>query len=131
MAGTTGIFGTLGSWLGGAENWFESLDTNDMAVLLGRAGAAVSPKDSWQQRLGATAAKMGAQEQSRKYLSELLGTTAEDEAETEEEEEEEGAIGTKGNKSKLTTGQLDALRNPGLGSVLSDYFSRSLPRTGR
>ena len=129
MAGTTGIFGTLGSWLGGAKNWFESLDSDNMAVLLGRAGAAVSPKDSWQQRLGATAAKMGAQEQSRKYLSELLGTTAEDEAETEEEEE--GAIGTKGYKSKLTTGQLDALRNPGLGSVLSDYFSRSLPRTGR
>jgi hypothetical protein len=124
MAGTTGTFGTLGSWLGGAKNWFESLDSDNMAVLLGRAGAAVSPKDSWQQRLGATAAKMGAQEQSRKYLSELLGTTA-------EEEEEEGAIGTKGNKSKLTTGQLDALRNPGLGSVLSDYFSRSLPRTGR
>ena len=127
MAGTTGIFGTLGSWLGGAGNWFESLDSDNMAVLLGRAGAAVSPKDSWQQRLGAAAAEMGAQEQSRKYLSELLGTTAEDEAETEEE----GAIGTKGYKSKLTTGQLDALRNPGLGSVLSDYFSRSLPRTGR
>lgn len=49
------------------------MNPTDLAVLLGRAGAAVSPNDSWQQRLGATAADMASAEQDRKFLADLLG----------------------------------------------------------
>lgn len=45
----------------------------DLAVLLGKAGAAVSPEGSWQQRLGGEAADMASAEQDRKFLADLLG----------------------------------------------------------
>lgn len=44
----------------------------DLAVLLGKAGAAISSNDSWQQRLGETAADMASAEQDRKFLADLL-----------------------------------------------------------
>lgn len=49
------------------------MDMLDLATLLGRAGEAVSPEGSWQQRVGGSAAELAGAEQDRKYLADLLG----------------------------------------------------------
>lgn len=63
----------LKTLLGGAGNKMENIGMENLAVLLGTAGSAISPQESWQQRLGAGAAELAAQEQTRRYLAELLG----------------------------------------------------------
>jgi len=44
----------------------------DLAALLGSGAEAISPQDSWQQRLGQTAGEMAGQEQDRRFLADLL-----------------------------------------------------------
>jgi hypothetical protein len=99
-----------------------------MSVLLGKTGAAVSPKDSWQQRLGATAAQMGAQEQTRRYLAELLGASGKEESTSKSDSK---SSESKDEGSELEAEQINTLSNLGLGSLLADYFSVNLPKTGR
>lgn len=101
-AGTAGGFsGSAGGGGGGFWNMsnFTNMDSKywdpkpGLANTLGKVGAAISPKGSWQQRLGATAAKTGQQEQGRRYLAELLagqtgaGMTAAGDAGKKKEEE--------------------------------------------
>lgn len=85
-AGTAGGFSGSGGGGGGFWNWGNFTNTNSkywdpkpgLANTLGKVGAAISPEGSWQQKLGATAAKTGQQEQGRRYLAELLAGTMED-----------------------------------------------------
>ena len=44
----------------------------DLAALLGSGAEAISPQDSWQQRLGQTAGEIAGQEQDRRFLADLL-----------------------------------------------------------
>lgn len=105
------------------KDWAGSTDWDNMSVLLGRTGAAVSPQDSWQQRLGASAAEMGAQEQSRKYLSELLGGSDEGQGQKQEKTTESKESSS---KSKLSEEQYESLAHPGLGDLLTGFFAKDI-----
>lgn len=111
--------------LEGLSKWLGDIDYNNLSVLLGRAGTAMSPKNSWQQRLGATAAEMGAQEQTRKYLAELLGASDEKKSDSKSREPRSDEKG-----SELEAEQINTLGSLGLGSLLADFLV-NLPKTGR
>jgi len=84
-----------------------------LANTLGKVGASISPEGSWQQRLGATAAKTGQQEQSRRYLAELLTGSKEAQTPAIENKTE-----SKGEGSSLMD----------IGSLLSGYFDKTKPK---
>jgi hypothetical protein len=69
---------------------------------------------------------MGAQEQSRKYLAELLGA-----ADEKKSDSKSGESKSDEKESELEAEQINTLSNLGLGSLLADYFSVNLPKTGR
>lgn len=49
------------------------MDGLDIATLLARAGGAISQDGSWQQNLAGAAGETAANEQERKYLSQMIG----------------------------------------------------------
>ena len=82
----TGVYGGVGA--GGAGG--AGISGIGLARMLGMAGAAISPEDSWQQRLGATAAEMARKEQGRRYLAELLAGKLERDGALQEGEDKGG-----------------------------------------
>ena len=69
------LFGLGGQGIGEEAGSFKQLlsDPLAMATVLGQLGSAISPPNSWQSRLGGTAAELAANAQARKYLSSLFG----------------------------------------------------------
>lgn len=69
--GGSGLAG-LSDLLGGLGRFFEK-NPEGAAHMLGQFGTAIAGPETWQGRLGAAASGMAQNEQSRKFLSDLLG----------------------------------------------------------
>jgi len=121
--------GTAGGGVGGGGgfwNWSNFTNTQSkywdpkpgLASTLGKTGAAIAPEGSWQQRLGATAAQTGKQEQGRRYLSELLAGNREAQTPAPDADGEKKEKGS----------SLSSLGS--IGDLLSGYFSQTKPGGG-
>lgn len=120
----------LKNLLSGTKDWAQNAEVSTgLATMLGEFGSAVSQEGSWQDRLGASAAELGREEQSRKYLADILAGKPGDQQGQEPKGQQ--ASGKKSEsdsgESDLSRDQADALRDPGLGSILSEYFTNRLP----
>ena len=109
------MFENLSGWLSGMGDKMGGTEPNPgLASLLGGIGGAMSPQDSWQQRLNQTAYQMAQEEQARRYLAEILGLG-----------EEEGEEGKKSTKSPKTTkpDKVEAPLTPMVLGLGTDYLS--------
>ena len=107
-----------------------------LASVLGRTGAAISPQDSWQQRLGATAADIAQKEQGRRYLAELLAGNLERDGMVQEGEDKDSKEEGEEESSDLAGGLLESdalgprygdLSKTPIGLDLSRYLDPTQP----